>query len=73
EGMAALEVDYPYDPTRYQLSITVEELRALAEKLGLVPTGGSDDHGPGSVRESLGLVRLPYEVVERLAELSEVT
>jgi len=73
EGMAALEVDYPYDPTRYQLSITVEELRALAEKLDLVPTGGSDDHGPGSVRESLGLVRVPYEVVERLSALSSVT
>jgi len=73
EGMAALEVDYPYDPTRNQLSITVEGLRALAGELDLVPTGGSDDHGPGSVRESLGLVKLPYEVVERLSALSSVT
>lgn len=73
EGLAALEVDYPYDPARNSLSITVEELRALAEKLDLVPTGGSDDHGPGSVRESLGLVRVPYEVVERLSALSSVT
>ena len=73
EGMAALEVDYPYDPARNALSISVEELRALAEKLDLVPTGGSDDHGPGSVRESLGLVRIPYEVVERLSALCSVT
>jgi len=73
EGMAALEVDYPYDPARNVLSISVEELRALAEKLDLVPTGGSDDHGPGSVRESLGLVRIPYEVVERLSALCSVT
>jgi len=73
EGLAALEVDYPYDPARNSLSITVEELRALAEKLDLIPTGGSDDHGPGSVRESLGLVRVPYEVVERLSVLCSVT
>jgi len=73
EGMAALEVDYPYDPARNALSVSVEELRALAEKLDLVPTGGSDDHGPGSVRESLGLVRIPYEVVERLSALCSVT
>ena len=73
EGMAAVEVDYPYDEKRYQVSIGVEELRALAKKLELVPTGGSDDHGPGSVKESLGQIRVPYEVVERLSELSSVT
>lgn len=73
EGMVALEVDYPYDPGRNEISITVEELRALANKLDLIPTGGSDDHGPGSVRESLGLIRVPYEVVERLSALSSVT
>lgn len=73
EGMAALEVDYPYDPTRYEVSIDVPTLRALAEELELVPTGGSDDHGPGSVKESLGLIRVPYDVVERLSALSSVT
>ena len=73
EGLAAVEVDYPYDPARNALSIAVEELRTLAEKLDLIPTGGSDDHGPGSVRDSLGLVRVPYEVVERLSALCSVT
>jgi len=71
EGMAAVEVDYPYSEEENQTSIP--ELRMLAEKLDLIPTGGSDDHGPGSVRETLGLVRVPYEVVERLSALSSVT
>lgn len=71
EGMAAVEVDYPYSEEENQTSIP--ELRMLAEKLDLIPTGGSDDHGPGSVRETLGLVRVPYDVVERLSALSSVT
>ncbi len=73
QGMAALEVEYPYQLAHSPTYTTVEELRRLAEKLGLVATGGSDDHGPGSVRESLGAVRLPYAVVEELASLAAVT
>ncbi len=66
-GMAALEVFYPYQVGRAPLYVSPEELAALAEELALIPTGGSDDHGPGSVNESLGSVRIPYAVVDRLA------
>lgn len=39
-GLAGLEVDHPdHDP------LTRERLRALADRLGLVATGGSDFHG----------------------------
>lgn len=70
EGMAALEVHYPYDQSKGPFYITIPRLLALARKLGLVPTGGSDDHGPGSVKESLGAVRVPYAVVEELGALA---
>src|SRR5262249_10534803 len=41
-GLGGLEVYYgPYNPA------TVERLRAIAERFGLIPTGGSDYHGPG--------------------------
>ncbi len=66
-GMEGLEVYYPYRMGRAPLYVSAAELAALAEALGLIPTGGSDDHGPGSVNDSLGRVRVPYEVVERLA------
>lgn len=39
-GLAGLEVDHPDHPP-----LVRDELRALAQKLGLVPTGGSDFHG----------------------------
>jgi hypothetical protein len=55
------------------LAVDQGRLRRLAEELGLVITGGSDDHGPSSPRETLAQVRLPYEVVEELAARSEVT
>ncbi|MFO8033820.1 MAG: PHP domain-containing protein [Candidatus Bipolaricaulota bacterium] len=66
-GMDGLEVYYPYETGRAPLYISSAELAAFAEALGLIPTGGSDDHGPDSVNDSLGSVRVPYGVVERLA------
>lgn len=73
EGLEGVEGVYPYEPGTYRLAVDQGRLRRLAEELGLVITGGSDDHGPSSPRETLGQVRLPYEVVEELAARSEVT
>ncbi len=62
-GLVGLEAWYgEYAPE------TQRELVALAERLGLIPTGGSDYHGPG-FREGreLGCVEVPWSVVEALA------
>lgn len=73
EGMEALEVYYPYELSTAPVYIGVEELEALARAHRLVPTGGSDDHGPGSGKEYLGRVKLPYAVVEKLSALAPST
>ncbi len=67
--MEALEVYYPYEGSTAPVYIGVPELARLARGLGFVATGGSDDHGPGSGKEYLGQIRLPYAVVEELAAL----
>lgn len=60
-GMIGLETYYgPY---------TSEEehaLRSLADQYDLIPTGGSDFHGPGIHPTPLGGHHVPYEAVERL-------
>ncbi len=46
-----------------------EKYQALADRLGLLATGGSDSHGPGSSRAyELGSVTVPVEVVDALRE-----
>ncbi|MBI4057057.1 MAG: PHP domain-containing protein [Elusimicrobia bacterium] len=53
----------------YYLSHTAhlrQELLEKAEKFSLVPTGGSDYHGPGTGREEIGGVEVPEEVYERV-------
>jgi len=71
EGLAAVEVHYPYASSRQPLHTDPREMEALAARLGLLPSGGSDDHGPGSVKDTLGSVRVPYSpVVEELRALS---
>ena len=44
----------------------VHALRALADEYHLIPTGGSDFHGPGIHPTPLGGRHVPYEAVERL-------
>jgi len=44
----------------------VQTLRALADEYHLIPTGGSDFHGPGIHPTPLGGRHVPYEMVERL-------
>jgi len=60
-GMVGLETYYgPYTPEIEQ------ELRALAKEYDLIPTGGTDFHGPGIHPTPLGGRYVPYEAVERL-------
>ncbi len=72
EGLAAVEVYYPYESSRQTLRADPAAVARTVDKLGLIPTGGSDDHGPGSVKDSIGSVRVPYSVVDRLRSLSGV-
>ncbi len=65
EGVDGIEVFYAYDKPE-ELIAPPEEIMALAHKHGLLLTGGSDDHGPGSVREALGRIRISCKYVERL-------
>jgi 3',5'-nucleoside bisphosphate phosphatase len=60
-GMVGLETYYgPYGKQEEQ------ELHALADEYGLIPTGGTDYHGPGIHPTPLGGRYVPYEAVERL-------
>ena len=60
-GMVGLETYYgPYTAEQEQA------LRALADEYHLIPTGGTDFHGPGLHPTPLGGRHVPYESVERL-------
>lgn len=60
-GMVGLETYYgQYTPD------IERKLRALADKYHLIPTGGSDFHGPGIHPTPLGGHYVPYESVERV-------
>jgi predicted metal-dependent phosphoesterase TrpH len=66
-GVDAIEAFYPYRTGGERgLSIAPRLLQTMAEEGGFLLTGGSDDHGPGSTKESIGTIRLPYERVEAL-------
>jgi len=73
EGLAGAEVYYPYEASRQTLHADPASVAGIVRKLDLIPTGGSDDHGPGSVKDAIGLVRVPYApVVEELRASSSV-
>jgi predicted metal-dependent phosphoesterase TrpH len=60
-GMVGLETYYgPYTAEQERA------LRVLADEYNLIPTGGSDFHGPGIHPIALGGRPVPYESVERL-------
>jgi predicted metal-dependent phosphoesterase TrpH len=64
-GLVGLETYYgQYTPE------TVSELLTLADQYHLIPTGGSDFHGPGIHPTPLGGHVVPYESVERLKALA---
>ena len=68
-GVDGMETVYPYDPLSRNLSIEPWLLADKAAHHGFLVTGGSDDHGPGG-KESLGVIRLPYERVEALKQVA---
>ena len=62
-GMVGLETYYgPYTTEEEQA------LRTLADEYHLIPTGGTDFHGPGIHPTPLGGRPVPYEAVERLKD-----
>ncbi len=60
-GLRGIEVYYPEHDAN-----TVQYYKSLAEKSGLLVTGGSDFHGTAKPDVSLGKVRIPYGLVENL-------
>jgi predicted metal-dependent phosphoesterase TrpH len=64
-GMVGLETYYGQYTEE-----TVSELRTLANEYHLIPTGGSDFHGPGIHPTPLGGHIVPYESVVRLRALA---
>jgi predicted metal-dependent phosphoesterase TrpH len=65
-GLKGMEVWHTKHP-----QLLVQNLLAICNKMGLVPTGGSDCHGmvlDGSIL--MGKVKVPYETVEKLRALT---
>ncbi|MFC1594706.1 PHP domain-containing protein [Candidatus Omnitrophota bacterium] len=62
-GLRGLEIYYP----GYSEKLT-ETYRGLADKFGLLCTGGSDDHGSAKEKSVIGKVKIPYECVEALKQ-----
>jgi predicted metal-dependent phosphoesterase TrpH len=61
-GLRGIEVNHPEHPTEQR-----EHFARVAGERGLIATGGSDYHGPGSVSAVLGAAGAPDGVVEELA------
>lgn len=68
-GLAGIEVYYAhYSPEK------VERLRAVADKFGLVSSGGSDYHGlDNTIGADIGTIDIPRESVDRLISLGKQT
>ncbi len=60
-GLSAIEVEHPAQDEDAR-----GRYRALAEKYGLIPLGGSDCHGAVPGPKRMGSVRLPLHLVEAL-------
>ncbi len=64
EGLDGLEAYYPF----YTPAMSAQ-LAAIAQRLGLIVTGGTDFHGPGvSAGVEMGSVDVPDDVVQALHE-----
>lgn len=62
-GLQGIEVFYPsHNPQQ------IQNFLETAKKFDLIPTGGSDYHGPESGHEQLGEIPVPPETVEKLLE-----
>lgn len=62
-GLDGLEVFYPQHD-----EAATRRFASLAERHGLLVTGGSDDHGDVNEGRLMGRIRLPYEHVARLKD-----
>lgn len=60
-GLAALEVYHP----RHS-SVDSEQYLRLANKLDLIPTGGSDSHGDRTPDTPVGAVTVPFDTLDKL-------
>ncbi len=61
-GLVGIETEYPYGQPQGEALAAV---RRLADRLGLVKTGGSDYHGPDTLAD-LGAATVPMDVVQQL-------
>lgn len=66
-GLRGIEVYYP-EHTR----AATEHYQNLAQKYGLLVTGGSDCHGLGKDKVLMGEVKIPYSLVEILKKEVEI-
>ncbi len=62
-GLMGLEVYYP-EHSQSMINFYL----SLAKKYNLLVTGGSDCHGKAKPEVKIGLIKLPYEFVEKLKE-----
>lgn len=60
-GLGGVEVDYP----KHDAALRAQ-LRAMADELGLVATGGSDYHGANKPDVELGMVDVDHAVIDEL-------
>ena len=60
-GLDGFEIQHPKHSASARRKLT-----ALIDKLGLLPSGGSDFHGPGSGRTKLGTHAVPLSTMETL-------
>ena len=61
-----LEAIYP-EHTNSQ----VKRYKELALKYGLLVSGGSDCHGQAKPEVKMGMIKLPYEYVEKIKEAAK--
>ena len=62
-GLDGIEAFYPSHSARM-----TEHFQELAERHGVLITGGSDDHGDVNEGRLMGTIRLPYVYVDRLKQ-----
>lgn len=65
-GLMGLEVYYP-EHTQSMVNFYLK----LAKKYNLLVTGGSDCHGKAKPEIKIGLVKIPYELVEKLKSVKQ--
>jgi predicted metal-dependent phosphoesterase TrpH len=72
-GLDGIEVAYPYaaDRSPDYADVDVAAAADMATEFDLLPTGGSDCHGPGSGKFRLGDVRVSEAELDAIRERAE--